>query len=99
MVATRRGLSAEKARKLGDGRVFTGDQALSNGLIDAIGGESEARDWLADKHGIAANVPVRDMRINRGTRNLFGLVDELLGKTMFSERLRLDGLISLWHPE
>ena len=99
LVADRRGLSAEKARKLGDGRIFTGDQALSNGLIDAIGGESEARDWLAEKHSVAASLPVRDVRINRGTRNLFGLVEEMLGKTTFSERLRLDGLISLWHPE
>jgi len=99
LVADRRGFSAEQARKLGDGRIFTGDQALSNGLIDAIGGESEARDWLAKKHGIATNLPVRDVRINRGTRNLFGLVEEMLGKTTFSERLRLDGLISLWHPE
>ena len=99
LVADRRGISAEKARKLGDGRIFTGDQALSNGLIDAIGGESEARDWLAKKHGIAASLPVRDVRINRGTKNLFGLVEEMFGKTTFSERLRLDGLISLWHPE
>ena len=98
MVADRRGLSPDKARKLGDGRIFTGDQALSNGLIDAIGGEAEARDWLAKKRGITASLPVRDVRINRGTKNLFGLVEEMFGKTLFSERLRLDGLISLWHP-
>jgi len=98
MVADRRGLSADNARKLGDGRIFTGAQALSNGLIDAIGGEAEARDWLAKKHGIATSLPVRNVRINRGTKNLFGLVEEMFGKTLFSERLRLDGLISLWQP-
>ena len=98
MVADRRGLSADNARKLGDGRIFTGAQALSNGLIDAIGGEAEARDWLAKKHGIATRLPVRNVRINRGTKNLFGLVEEMFGKTLFSERLRLDGLISLWQP-
>lgn len=98
MVADRRGLGPDKARKLGDGRIFTGSQALSNGLIDAIGGEAEARDWLAKEHGITASLPVRDVRINRGTKNLFGLVEEMFGKTLFSERLRLDGLISLWHP-
>ena len=98
MVADRRGLSPDDARKLGDGRIFTGAQALSNGLIDAIGGEAEARDWLAKKHGIATRLPARNARINRGTKNLFGLVEEMFGKTLFSERLRLDGLISLWQP-
>lgn len=99
MVADRRSMSPERARRLGDGRIFTGDQAVSNGLIDAIGGESEARDWLAKAHGIAKSVPLRDVRINRGTSNLFGLVDGLLGKATLSERLRLDGLISLWQPD
>ncbi|MDX1484828.1 MAG: signal peptide peptidase SppA [Alphaproteobacteria bacterium] len=99
MVAERRGLDAERARSLGNGRIFTGSQALEAGLIDAIGGESEARDWLAESRGVPADLPVRDVRINRGTRNLFGLVEEMFGKTLFSERLTLDGLISLWHPE
>ncbi len=98
MVADRRGFSPAKARKLGDGRIFTGDQALSNGLVDAIGGETEAREWLSKEHGIGARLPIRDIRINRGTKNLFGLVGEMFGKTLFSERLRLDGLISLWQP-
>lgn len=99
MVAERRGLTPEDARKLGDGRIFTGSQALANGLVDALGGEQEARDWLAEQHGVSADLPVRDVRINRGTKNLFGLVEEMFGKTLFSERLTLDGLIAVWHPE
>ena len=99
MVANRRNFTPEKARSLGNGRIYTGSQALANGLVDAIGGETEARQWLADKRGISKSLPVHDMRINRGTRNLFGLVEEMFGITLFSERLRLDGLISLWQPE
>jgi protease-4 len=99
MVAERRGLTPENTRKLGDGRIYTGSQALANGLIDALGGEQEARDWLADQHGVSADLPVREVRINRGTKNLFGLVEEMFGKTLFSERLTLDGLIAVWHPE
>ncbi len=99
MVAERRGLSPEKARELGDGRIFTGAQALANGLIDALGGEAEAREWLAEARGVPADLPLRDVRINRGTRNLFGLVEEMFGKVLFSERLTLDGLVSVWHPE
>jgi protease-4 len=99
MVADRRGLTPENVRKLGDGRIYTGSQALANGLIDALGGEKEARDWLAEQHEISADLPVREVRINRGTKNLFGLVEEMFGKTLFSERLTLDGLIAVWHPE
>lgn len=37
-----RGLEAEKVDSLADGRVYTGRQALELGLVDAIGGLSEA---------------------------------------------------------
>ena len=36
---------AERAVDLADGRVYTGRQARALGLIDAIGGETEARAW------------------------------------------------------
>jgi protease IV len=37
-VADKRGMSFEEAEKLAHGRVWTGSQALANGLIDAVGG-------------------------------------------------------------
>ena len=46
MVAERRGMDRKKVLKLADGRVYTGRQAKANGLVDALGGEAEARDWL-----------------------------------------------------
>jgi protease-4 len=36
-VANSRNMELEKVRKLADGRIFTGRQALSNGLIDELG--------------------------------------------------------------
>ena len=54
MVVAGRRLPEEKVRALADGRVFTGRQALAAGLVDAIGGEQEARAWLAaEKQGMA----------------------------------------------
>lgn len=99
MVAERRDFTPAKARALGDGRIYTGRQAVANGLIDALGGEAEAREWLARDHDVPTDLPVRDVRINRGPKNLFGLVEQVFGKPLFSERLTLDGLISLWQPE
>jgi protease-4 len=98
LVAERRKLPRAGARRLADGRVFTGRQAKANGLIDALGGRKEAVDWLISAHGIAADLPVEPVRIPRDKKFLSGLLDDLFGKTMLSERLRLDGLVSLWHP-
>lgn len=44
IVAEGRGMSAEKAKKLGDGRVYTAKQAKKNGLIDEIGTLEDAVD-------------------------------------------------------
>lgn len=43
MVAAGRHMDAARVRELADGRAYTGRQALRLGLIDAIGGEPEAR--------------------------------------------------------
>ena len=99
MVAERRDLPREDVVKLADGRIFTGRQAIANGLIDALGGEPEARRWLAEKPGISATLPVKDVKIERDDGAWRELIGKTVGKTLVSELLRLDGLISVWHPE
>jgi protease-4 len=70
---------------------------LANGLIDAIGGEEEARQWLAQTRAVAATLPVRDVEIEDRDQQWFNPLATFFGKSLFSERLTLDGLISLWH--
>jgi len=41
-------ITEDQLRKVADGRVMTGDQALSAGLIDQIGGISDAKKFLKD---------------------------------------------------
>lgn len=97
MVGERRRMTAEQVLPLADGRVFTGRQALENGLVDALGGETEARTWLKETHGVSEDLPIRDVDIERDQpweRVLSGAI----GKALFSERVRLDGLVSVWHP-
>lgn len=98
MVSERRSIPREKVLGLADGRVFTGRQALSNGLIDALGSESEARDWLAETHKILRSLPVKDLKIVHEGEPWRDLLGSVVGKALLSERLRLDGLISLWQP-
>ncbi|MEO1782175.1 MULTISPECIES: signal peptide peptidase SppA [Enterococcus] len=42
VVAQGRGMSEEKVRKIADGRIYDGSQALENGLVDAIGFPDDA---------------------------------------------------------
>lgn len=98
MVEARRRLGHDQTLALADGRVFTGRQAVANGLIDGLGGELEARAWLDEVRDVDSAVPVWDVEIGRPEDRLRNLIGGLVEKTIFSERLRLDGLISLWHP-
>ena len=99
IVAARRDLPEERLQQVADGRVFTGRQALQLGLVDEIGGKHEARQWLSKAHNISSSLPV--LKINRRPvgQGIFERIVSLVGKTTFSERLTLDGLISLWHPQ
>ncbi len=102
MVAERRGMDRPTALALADGRVFTGRQAKANGLIDALGGIGEARDWLEEK-GVKSSLPLREIRVWREEQLLGGLVrtavQAALGKSYLPERLTLDGLVAVWHPD
>jgi protease-4 len=102
MVATRRNLPADRVHQLADGRAYTGREALAVGLIDQIGGEPEARAWLATK-GVPVSLPARKLEIQRDDEFWSSMADSmahaLFGKTYLSERLTLDGLVALWHPE
>ncbi len=99
MVAERRALTRDDVITLADGRVFTGRQAVDRGLVDELGGESEARSWLAESFDIDIRLPLRDVEIEREDEIWREFLEGPVGKVLFSERLRLDGLISLWHPD
>lgn len=111
LVAERRNMDAAQARKLGDGRIYTGWQAVENGLVDEVGGEKQAIAWLASEHGISDKLPVRDWTPVYPDIGIAGFagralgeaavttVDGLTGKTQQAKRLTLDGLTSVWQPD
>lgn len=57
-VAAHRGLTLAQVDALARGRVYTGRQALANGLIDAVGGFDEALALLKEQIGLAPEAPV-----------------------------------------
>ena len=97
-MAERRDRTPLDALQIADVRIFTGRQAVANNLVDAIGGINEARDWLQDTYGIDRDLPT--LELDRKRRVLVAVELLSLGrKTLLSETLRLDGLVSVWHPE
>ncbi len=99
MVVKGRNMKPEKVRDLADGRVYTGRMALKNGLIDAIGGERQAKSWLNKEKTLSKTLPVRDIRIRREVEDWLDYASAIVQKTSLSERLTLDGLVSVWHPQ
>ncbi len=101
MVATGRHMDPDKVRQLGDGRAYTGRQALQLGLIDAIGGEHDAREWLASAKGVSADLPVENVSTSSfAERTLSGALGPLfvgLWKTVISQGVMLDGAWAVWH--
>jgi len=98
LVAERRGLDRTAVIRLADGRVYTGRQAVANGLVDAVGGERDARRWLESEHGVSGELPVVDKDLTPKERLLTDLVGSVIQKIMSVEELTLDGMVSLWHP-
>lgn len=106
MVAAGRRMEPARVAELADGRAYTGRQALALGLVDAIGGEREAREWLAEAKKVPATLPAREVGRRGwadralGEDRAEGVLPALLGvlvKTVLSQRL--DGGWAIWQPE
>lgn len=100
MVARARGMEAEKVRSLADGRTYTGRQAVQLGLIDAIGGEIEARKWLETTRGVPADLPAEDVSTGglagRALSGMIGPIFDSVWKTLVSQSVRVDGGWAVW---
>ena len=111
LVAERRKIEPDSVPGLTDGRVYSGRQALALKLVDEIGDEKAAKTWLQKERNVAPGLSVVDWKPRAESsgilRWLFGSIASGFGVTtdnfaslfgQVSEGLRLDGLVSLWHP-
>jgi len=71
IVAERRNFTPFKAEQLADGSIFTGSQGLENGLVDAIGDEETARNWLVEEKELSDDLKVIEWKPQRPTNSLF----------------------------
>ncbi len=99
LVRDRRHLDDASLQKVSDGRVFTGRQAVELKLIDGLGDEQAAIDWLAKEKNIDPKTPVRDYPLNPRFSDLpflhvaaLGLLDAV-GLNGLAERVREFGAV------
>ena len=85
MVSTRRNMNRQTVKKLADGRIYTGRQAVKNGLIDAIGGEKEALNWLSSAKNIDKHLPLKLLRFDEEESFIKKILDRFLGKILISD--------------
>jgi len=99
LVTARRPLDENEVRRLADGRVIIGIVAVKNGLIDEIGGITEAQSWLESDRETPSGLPIHTVDYSEPKPLIAQLLGEMMGKSVLSERLTLDGLLSLWQPD
>jgi protease IV len=107
LVSERRKLSLERVRVLADGRVYSGRQAVTEKLIDALGGEEEAVAWMETSRSVPKSLKILDWerQPEGGALGLgVAITDRFLeafglnGLRHEANALRLDGMLVLWHP-
>jgi protease-4 len=106
LVTERRKLDAATVDRLADGRVYTGRQAVTEKLIDAVGGEAEARVWLETEKKVVKTLPAVDWQVTPADATSLGFslangAVKALGFEGWADaarRVQLDGLLVVWHP-
>lgn len=111
LVGERREIDTQSVPGLTEGRIYSGRQALKLKLVDQIGDEKAAVSWLETERKITPGLKVVEWKPRAESSGLFSWLFQSLADTIglpageiasllekMSASLRLDGLVSLWHP-
>lgn len=113
LVAERRKMTHDQAMAVSDGAIFTGRQALKNGLVDELGGMPEIKSYLKSR-AVDPELPIVDWKApTPGWAGLLpGALSQLAGQSALGldfpasalkmlgiQHLFLDGLVSVWQVE
>lgn len=99
IVAERRNIPREKVLTIADGRIYGGKRALELKLIDALGGEEEAYQWLVKVRQVEDGLQIRDIAIEEKKPLLERLTQSIAGNFFPNSSVGLDGLAAIWHPQ
>ena len=96
MVKNNRKISAENLKIISDGRIFTGIEAKKINLVDEIGSEKDALDWLKTETSVEKDIDV--IKIESET-NFSNILDILSLKSILKKKIATsNGLFAIWAP-
>jgi protease IV len=111
LVGKRRDIEPTSVPGLTDGRIYSGRQAVDLKLADEIGDEKAAMSWLTKERNVPSGLKIVDWKPATESSGLFGWLfqslaasiglsaDKIAGlASQISATLKLDGLVSVWHP-
>jgi protease-4 len=111
LVGKRRKIQPDTVPGLTDGRIYSGRQAVDLKLVDQVGDEKSAVNWLEAERDVPKGLKVVEWKPKTEETGLFGWLFQSLGTSLglpvekilrligsAAATLKLDGLISLWHP-
>jgi protease-4 len=111
LVAQRRSITPDSIPGLTDGRIYSGRQAVELKLVDQIGDEKAAMEWLTKQRNVASGLKIIDWKPKEESSGLFGWFFKSMAASIglsaekiadfvgeISTTLKLDGLVSVWHP-
>ncbi len=114
LVRERRQMTDAELTAVATGRVYTGRQGLPLKLIDQVGDEKAAIDWLVHNRGVAANLPIRDWKDGTSLERLdflgsaariasvlgfSGVAATLDQAESYRQTRLLDGLLAIWQVD
>lgn len=97
LVIDRRLLSDAVVADVRRGGVYTGRAGLEIGLVDAIGGEDQALQWLESEGGLPAGLPVYDRSADDEIPWWAEFMEELENRARLGPAPILDGPWAIWH--
>jgi protease IV len=111
LVGKRRDIRPDSIPGLTEGRIYSGRQAVEFKLADEIGDEKAAMNWLTKERQVPAGLKIVDWKPTQESPGLFGWLFQSLAASIglsakriagiagqISATLKLDGLVSVWHP-
>ncbi|EHD14184.1 signal peptide peptidase SppA, 36K type [Commensalibacter intestini A911] len=106
MVAHGRHMDVAKVKELGDGRPYSGQQAVKNGLVDQIGTEQDAKKWLTQYLKLPSDIKVIELKDKKSSKWFSRFLGEALGdsvngfmhQVVYKNQENLDGAIAIWKP-
>jgi protease-4 len=111
LVGKRRDIEPSSVPGLTDGRIYSGRQAVELKLADEIGDEKAAMSWLIKERNVPSRLKIVDWKPAAQSSGLFGWLFQSLAASIglsaekisdlasqISATLKLDGLVSVWHP-